>query len=152
MSDPFVSSGDLDADGVLHLDLPRQQWQAIAKARFAGQRVDVEIRARKDKRSVRANAALHAGLTEWARHRGLVGAAATEFIEAAKDDLLGLCWGYIVSQNLFTGEITKRLVEPHTASLSVEKFSELFEVAVMEAAKDGHIWTLPDDLKRRSAA
>jgi hypothetical protein len=147
MADPFVSSGAIDADGILHLDLPRKQRQAIAKARFAGQRVDVEIRARKDKRSVRANAALHAGLTEWARHRGLAGAAATAFVEAAKDDLLGLCWGYIVSQNIFTGEITKRLVEPHTASLSVEKFSTLFEIAIMEAAKDGHIWTLPDEFK-----
>jgi hypothetical protein len=147
MADPFVSSGDLDADGVLHLDLPRKQWQAIAKARFAGQRVDVELRARKDKRSVRANAALHAGLQEWAHAKGLVGAAATDFVEAAKDDLLGLCWGYVVSQNIFTGEITKRLVEPHTANLSVEKFNDLFQVAVMEAAKDGHIWRLPDEFK-----
>jgi hypothetical protein len=147
VAEPFISSGDLDADGVLHLDLPRKQWQAIAKARFAGQRVDVELRARKDKRSVRANAALHAGLQEWAHAKGQVGKAAEAWVEAAKDDLLGLCWGYIVSQNIFTGEITKRLVEPHTANLSVEKFSELFEVAVMEAAKDGHIWKLPEEFK-----
>jgi hypothetical protein len=147
MADPFVSSGDLDADGVLHLDLPRKQWQAIAKARFAGQRVDVELRARKDKRSVRANAALHAGLQEWAHAKGLVGPAATTFIEDMKDDLLALCWGYVVRQSLLTGEITKRLVEPHTANLSVEKFSTLFEQAVQAAAEQGHVWILPDDLK-----
>jgi hypothetical protein len=144
VSDSFP--GDCLENGRIDFDNPKQVT-AYCRAKFAGQRVDVEIRPRKDKRSVRANAALHAGLQEWAHAKGQVGKAAEAWVEAAKDDLLGLCWGYIVSQNIFTGEITKRLVEPHTANLSVEKFNTLFEVAVMEAAKDGHVWKLPDEFK-----
>lgn len=140
--------GDCLANGRIDFDLPAQVV-AYCKAKFAGQRVDVEIRPRKDKRSARANAALHAGLHEWAAAKGLTGELARVFVEDAKDDLLALCWGYVVRQNLFTGEITKRLVEPHTSDLSVEQFNDLFELAVMEAAKDGHIWRLPDEFRRQ---
>lgn len=76
MSEPLVVPADVDADGVVHLDIPAAQHRAACRARFAGQRVDVEIRRRKSKRSLRANAALHAGLHEWAAYRGLTGPAA----------------------------------------------------------------------------
>jgi hypothetical protein len=149
MSDAFP--GDCLENGRIDFDLPAQVT-AYCRAKFAGQRVEVVIRPRKDKRSQRANDAFHAGLFEWAAARELTGDKAREFVEHAKDDLLALCWGYIVRQNIFTGEITKSLVEPHTSGLSVEKFSELFDVAVMEAAKDGHVWRLPEEFKRQKAA
>jgi hypothetical protein len=151
--DPLVAVGRFEVDGVFKpLNMPKRQWWEIAKARFAGMEVEVEVRVHKDKRSIRANNALHAGLYEWAYAKGMNKDRAKVFIDDAKADLLGLCFGYIVRQNTFTGEIEKRLVEPHTSDLSVENFSILFEVAVMEAAKDGHIWTLPDEFKKKRGA
>ena len=64
MSEPFVCGADVCAQGLIHLDMPRQRYQAIVKARFAETRVDIEVRERKSKRSTRANSALHAGLVE----------------------------------------------------------------------------------------
>ena len=152
MSAPLVIPGEIDESGVVHLDIPAAQHRAACRARFAGQRVDVEIRPRKSKRSLRANAALHAGLHAWAGHHGLTGAAAQQWVEDAKDDLLALCFGYVVRQSQITGEVTKRLAKPHTSALTVEEFRELFDVAVVKAAEDGFLWTLPEELRKGRAA
>ena len=149
MSAPLVIPGEIAEDGVIRLDLPRTSVQALCKARFAGQRIDCEFRPRKSKRTAQANAAFHAGLFEWAAHKQLAGEPARVWVEDMKDDLLGLCWGYVVRQNQLTGEITKRLVEPHTSRLTVAQFTELFDVALVEAAKDGHVWRLPGRHRQR---
>ena len=88
--DPLVTAADCDADGVIHLDMPGRQHRAITKARFAGQRVDVEVRLRKSKRSLQANAAFHAEAFNYARWKGHAAPADAVFVEAFKDDLLGL--------------------------------------------------------------
>ena len=150
MTEPILLPGDVDVDGALHLDLPRKVVQALCRARFAaGARVELEIRPRKSKRSERANAALHAGLSGWGASKGLTGAVLREWVEDRKDDLLALCWGYVVRQNQLTGEVTQKLAKPHTARLTVEEFAELFDVALVEAAKDGYLWTLPEEIRAK---
>lgn len=142
--------GFCDDTGRFTLDRP-EDFRRYLRAKLRGEEVELLLRKRRTKRSARANAALHAGLTEWMRAKGLSGAALTEAIEQTKDDLLALRWGYIVRQNRFTGEVIQSLVKPHTADLSTAEFSELFEMGVEEAAKDGHYWELPDEFKARKA-
>jgi hypothetical protein len=48
---------------------------------------------------------------------------------------------------VFLREITKRLVEPHTADLSMEQFGQLFDLAIVTAAEAGHVWRLPEEFK-----
>lgn len=150
--EPIVTGADCDAEGRLHLDMTSSQHRALCLARFGGQRVDVEVRPRKSRRSLRANAALHAGLHEWGASKDLSGAALTQWVEDVKDDLLALCFGYVVRQDIFSGEIIRRLVKPHTAALDVEDFSILFEAGVMKAAEDGHIWRLPEEFATTKGA
>jgi len=129
MSEPLVFPGAISDDGQIHLDTPRRAVQALCLARFKGQRVDVEVRARKSKRSVQANAAFHAEAMNYAAAKGHLGAAGVVFVEQFKDDLLGLLWGYHVRQNQYTGQVLTTLVEPHTADLTVAQFHELHEPA-----------------------
>ena len=130
--------GFVDAQGKFALDFP-EQFKAFV-ARWREQEVELLIRKRRTIRSTRQNAALHACLDRWAKDKG-------HDVEQLKDDLLALCWGYVVTQNLFTGEVVKRLVKPHTSKLSTAEFTQLFDVAAVEAAKDGHVMTMPDEFK-----
>ena len=43
MSEPLAVPGEVDAQGVVHLGIPAAQHRADCRARFAGQRVDVEV-------------------------------------------------------------------------------------------------------------
>lgn len=149
MSKPLVIPGDIDADGVVHLDLPRRTVQALCKARFASQRIDCEFRARRSKRSHQANAAFHAEAFAFAAFMGQTGAAAVAFVEQFKDDLLGLLWGYHVRQNQYTGEVLTTLVEPHTSALTVAQFHELHETAMVKAAEVGYVWQTPEEFKAK---
>jgi hypothetical protein len=135
---PQTFPGDCTEEGRIVFDLPAQVT-AYCRARFAGARVDVEIRLRKDKRSDRQNRAFHAALARWSEHIGHYP------VEKIKDELLGLQWGYIVAQSPITGEITKRLVKPHTSRLNTAEFAELFDLAAIEAAKTGHVMVMPDE-------
>ncbi len=114
-----------------------------------GEVVEVEfVRLEERSRSLKQNAALHAALTRWVvwKDGGLLTTAQVrEQVEQVKDDLLALLWGYIVRQNQFTGEITKTLVKAHTSKLSRREFCDLFDQAVVEAAKDGYEMALPDE-------
>ena len=141
MTDPVVLAGDCADDGTLHLDLPRKAVQALCAARFKGQRVDVEIRARKSQRSARQNAAFHAALTPWAKELGY-------HVEELKDELLGLVWGYEERVSKLTGEVQRVLVKPHTSKLTTAEFSELMEHTVMQAAQTGYVMLLPDEFKQ----
>lgn len=141
MSVTAIFPGDCDQRGRIAFDILAQVTAYCAKT-FAGHRVDVEIRLRKAKRTDRQNRLLHRALGIWAREQGLD-------VEQLKDDLLKLCFGVLVRQDIFTGEIVTSLAKPHTAGLSVEEFSTLFDVAVVEAAKKGHIMELPEDYKAR---
>ena len=74
--------GDCDERGRIAFDIPAAVT-AYCRAKFAGQRVDVEIRPRKAKRSDKQNRAFHAAITPWARELGY-------HVEELKDELLGL--------------------------------------------------------------
>lgn len=150
-SEPLVFPGDVTDDGQIHLDTPRRAVQALCLAQFKGQRVDVEVRARKSKRSVQANAAFHAEAMHYAAAKGQIGAAAIAFVEQFKDDLLGLLWGYHVRQNQYTGQVLTTLVEPHTSALTVAQFHELHELAMVKAAEDGYVWRAPDEYREAKA-
>lgn len=129
--------GDCDARGRITFDMP-QAVTAYCRRRFAGQRVDVEIRARKAKRSLLQNAYIHAAWKGWADHLGYD-------VEALKDELLGLVFGYREVTSPITGEVRQVLVEPHTSRLTVPQMSELMERAVIEAAGTGYDLLLPDE-------
>ena len=156
MAEPLVVPADVDADGVVHLDIPAAQHRAACRARFAGQRVDVEVRMRKSKRSFDQNAWMHAALTRW------IVEALPEYrepamrlkdgVERLKDELLALVFGWHVYQSQITGEVVKSLAKPHTSGLSTGEMTELMDVAMVEAAKTGHIIEKPDEWKARKAA
>lgn len=143
---PRTFPGDCLDSGRIVFDLP-EQVTAYCRARFAGRRVEVEIRERKSKRSLQANAAFHACLGRWYDDKQLTGTAKAAWVEQTKDDLLALQFGYVVRQNQFTGEVIKSLVQPHTSALDVAQFSELWELAAVEAAKNGHVMVMPDEYK-----
>lgn len=142
MDAPQTFPADCGTDGRVAFDVPAAVT-AYCKAKFAGLRVDVEIRARKGKRNDRQNRAFHACLTRWSQAIGGYP------VDDIKRELLGLQWGYIVQQSPITGEITKRLVKPHTSRLNTAEFAELFDLAAIEAAKTGHVMEMPDEFIQR---
>lgn len=151
MSKPFVCPADMDEHGQVRLDMPRAQYLAICKARFAGKRVDVEIRERKTKRSFDQNAWMHAAFALWVQDTLPHYAVPTvkDGVERLKDELLGLVFGYHVYQSQITGEIVKSLYRPHTSTLNTAEFTEFMDVAIVEAAKTGHAIEEPKEWKER---
>lgn len=147
MAEPLVCGADCDDEGRLHLDLPRSQYQALVRARFRGQRVDVEIRARKAQRSHRQNAAFWAAVTPWARELGYEP-------NELKDELLGLLWGFDEHPSPLTGEVRRVPVKGRSSKLSTAEFCELMEFAVIKAAETGYVMLLPDEFRaaQRKAA
>ena len=129
--------GDCDERGKIIFDSP-SVVVAYCKAHYAGQRVDVEIRPRKAKRSDRQNRAFHAAITPWARELGYT-------VEELKGELLGLMWGYEEAVSKLTGEVTRRLVKPHTSRLNTAEFAQLMEFAAMKAAETGYYMPMPDE-------
>lgn len=147
MAEPFICGADCDDTGRLHLDLPVAQYRAIVRARFQGQRVDVEIRPRKSRRSGAQNAAFWAAVTPWARELGY------EPVEL-KNELLGLLWGYDEHVSPLTGEVRRVPVKGASSKLTTAEFCELMEFAVMKAAETGYVMLLPDEFRaaQRKAA
>lgn len=137
-----------DGDHV-DFDFPKQ-WDAYRK-QLAGEEVTITMHKRRSKRSSPQNKALHACLCEWVTWLKREKNQEVD-VEQLKDDLLALQWGYVVRQSLLTGEIVKELVKPHTSLLNTQEFAELFDTAVIEAAKTGFVMTLPDEFKARKTA
>lgn len=142
MSEPLVIPGDMDEQGVVHLDMPRAAVQAICRKRWAGQRVDVEIRARKSKRSDRQNKALHAAWKGWADHLGYD-------VDELKREMLALVFGTVEMTSPVSGEVRTVPVEPHTSALNTAQFAELMDRAVITAAETGYHLELPDEWKAK---
>jgi len=113
--------GVVSEDGKkLRLDYP-DQFKAYY-AIFAGDEVEIEIRKRRSKRSLRQNAWLHSFLTAFAKHLGytlpelkLVGLVAVFGTHEVM--------GYTVP------------VEPHTSKLNTEQMSDLCEWYVQQGAE-----------------
>lgn len=138
MSEPLVLSGDVDADGTIRLDLPRTRVQALCRARFATERVDVEIRRRKSKRTDRQNRALHAAWKGWADFLGYD-------VDELKREVLGQVFGTVEITSPITGRVEHVPVEPHTSKLDTAQFAELMDRAVEIAARTGYVLLLPDE-------
>ena len=133
MPDPLVVPGEVDADGVVHLDIPAAQHRAACRARFAGQRVDVEIRRRKSKRSLRQNAYWWGVVIPMlAEHCGYSG---EEMHDALKAKFLG------------REDLERGLMRiGSTAALSAADFAALVDRVVLWAAEDlGVIIPLPNE-------
>lgn len=132
-------AADCEPNGRLRFDLPAQVT-AYCRATCAGQRVDVEIRPRKGRRSDRQNRAFWAALTPWAKGLGYT---AVEL----KDELLGLLWGTEAYVSRLTGETLRRPVKGHSSRLTMGEFSELFEFMVLKAAEMGYVMPLPEEFR-----
>ncbi len=136
--DPLIVAADIDADGRLHLDLPAPQHRALLRARFAEQRVDVEVRLRKTRRSDRQNRALHAAWKGWSDFLGYP-------VDELKREMLALVFGTEEKASPVTGELRHVLVQPHTSQLTTAQFAELMDRAVQVAAETGYLLELPDE-------
>lgn len=145
MSKPLVVPADCDEQGVVHLDIPAAQHRALCRARFAGQRVDVEIRHRKSKRSIDQNAWMHAAFKGWSDFLGYG-------VDELKREMLALVFGTDEVTSPLTGEVRIALKEPHTSGLNTAQFCELMERAMVEAANTGYLIEEPDEWKKRKAA
>lgn len=141
MSEPFVCGADCDEKGVIHMDMPMAQHRAIVRARFAGKRVDVEVRERKSRRTDLQNRAYHAAITPWAHELGMG-------VDELKRDLLGLMWGYGEPKvSRLTGEEYRLPIKPHTSRLTTAEFAALMDFTIMTAAKTGYVMLAPDEFR-----
>lgn len=131
--------GFVSAEGKFSLDFPTQ-FRAFLK-RFKGCEVELEIREKRTKRSLRQNAAFHALLTPWAREEG-------HSIDDLKRDVLREVFGTHERTNPITGEVTEALNQPHSSKLSVGQFCELIERTLEIAASCGHVLSAPDEYRK----
>jgi hypothetical protein len=135
--------------GYVHEDTGSYQWdplelekfRAICRAKFKGQEVELEIRPRRQKRSVAQNRAIHAMLRPWCEEG--------HYIDDLKRDLLKAVFGTHERVSPLTGEVELVPNKPHTSQLTVQEFSELVEKSVIIAAECGVILELPDEYKLR---
>jgi hypothetical protein len=141
--DPAVFTGQIDADGRVHLDSPRQQ-RAYCKHRLAGQAVDVVIAPQGLLKTRLQEAGFHAMVTPWAKSEG-------HRIDDLKRDLLRHIFGEMEHVNPITGEVTMVLREPHTSTLSRAKYSELIERTLEIAGECGVFLEAPHEYRERQA-
>ena len=141
--DPALFPGTCDAEGVIHLDSPRQQ-RAYCKKKLAGECVDVLIAPQGLLKTRLQESGFHALITPWALSEG-------HRIDDLKRDLLRAVFGGIEHTNPITGEITMVLREPHTSTLSRAKYSELIERSLELAAECGVVLEAPHEYRQRKA-
>ena len=127
--------------GRLHLDFPAQ-YRAFIQ-RFEGDEVEIEVRKRRTKRSLRQNSALWALLTEWAR-------AESYDINDLKDDVMGEAFGWSDTASPLKGRVVP--VRNRTSELSVEDFCHLIETILEKAAFCGVVLMAPDEYRKAKEA
>lgn len=122
-----------DDGSKLDLDYPKDFRAHIQQ--FAGHEVELEVRKRRSKRSLRQNAWLHSFLGGFAEHCGYS-------LEEMK--LVGLValWG---TNDVMGCTIPKK---PHTSQLNTEEFSDLCEWFVQKAAGLDYLVLYPEEFKR----
>lgn len=118
----------------LILDYP-DQFKAFY-APFAGHEVEVEIRKRRTKRTLKQNAYLHAVIKPYADHLGYT-------VEELKLALLGECFGY----HQVNG-VTLPL-KLHTADLTTQEFVDITELLIQKAAEDNLMLLYPEEFKKQ---
>lgn len=138
----MIFIGTVRDDGSkLDLDFPSDYREFIKQ--FAGYEIEVDVRRRRSKRSLKQNAYLHAVIKPYADHLGYT-------VEELKLALLGECFGYHSVKGV---QIPVKL---HTSDLSTQEFVDLTELLIQKAAEDGVLILYPDEHKagkrKRAAA
>lgn len=128
--------GMVTAEGKLLLDFP-SQFKAYTK-RLAGEEVELELRKRRTKRSLRQNSGFHAMVTPWARDEG-------HQIDELKRDLLAEIFGTEEYVSPVNGKVKSVPAKKHTSSLSVQEFCVLIEETMRIAAECGYILISPEE-------
>ena len=141
---PAAFAGDCDATGRITFDEPKAVT-AYCRAKFAGKRVDVEIRERKSQRSHEQNRWLHAAFAGWADHLGYG-------VDELKREVLALVFGTDEIRSPLTGAVCSILREPHTSALNTAQFAELMDRALILAAETGYLIEEPDEFRARRKA
>lgn len=113
--------GTVDEQGRVHADFPTQM-QEFNRAHFAGHEVEIEIRKRRSKRSLKQNAAYHASIQPLAEFLGYT-------VEELKLAMLGGCFGWKTVNGV---QLPERL---HTSDLNTEEFSDLMAYTNQIAAE-----------------
>lgn len=130
----MIFIGTVRDDGSrLDFDYPNDYRNYIRQ--FAGYEVEIEVRKRRSKRSLRQNAWLHSFLGHFAKHCGYS-------LEEMK--LVGLValWG---THDLMGCTVPKK---PHTSQLNTEEFSDLCEWFVQKAAEVDFLVLYPEEFRR----
>lgn len=118
----------------LILDYP-DQFKAEYQ-QWAGHEVELEVRKRRTKRTLKQNAFLHAAIKPWADHLGYT-------VEELKLSLLGNVFGYHEVNGV---TLPMKL---HTSDLSTKEFGELTDYMIQKAAEDSILILLPDEFSKR---
>lgn len=116
----------------LDFDFPSQYRAFIAT--LAGEEVEIEIRKKRTKRTLKQNAYLHAAIKPYADHLGYT-------VEELKLALLGECFGYHQVNGVTLP------VKLHTAQLTTQEFVEITELLIQKAAEDDVLILYPDEFK-----
>lgn len=136
MTGSFI--GLVTADGKLSLDFP-MQFKAFVK-RLAGEEVELEIRKRRETRSLKQNAGFHAMIAPWCRDEG-------HAPDELKRDLLKEIFGTEEYTSPISGEVTLVPKQAHTSKLSVQDFCLLIEETMRIAAECGYLLKSPEEYK-----
>lgn len=122
MSSPRgIFIGTVDEQGRVHADFPSKMHE-FNRAHFAGHEVEIELRKRRSKRSLKQNAAYHASIEPLAEFLGYT-------VEELKLSMLGGCFGW---KNVNGVQLPERL---HTSDLNTEDFSDLMAYTMQIAAE-----------------
>lgn len=138
MSTRGVFIGTVDEDGKVHPDYP-SKMHAFNREYFAGHEVEIEIRKRRSKRSLKQNSAYHASIQPLAEHLGYT----TEELKLA---MLGGCFGW---REIHGANIPIKL---HTSELDTQQFSDLMAYTTRIAAEHDVLILDPSEWKARSAS
>lgn len=134
MSSPrglFIAT--VDEQGRVHPDFPSKMHE-FNRAHFAGHEVEIEIRKRRSKRSLRQNSAYHASIQPLAEHLGYT-------VEELKLVMLGGCFGW---HKVAGAQMPDRM---HTSELNTEEFSDLMAYTMQIAAENDIVILDPSQWK-----
>jgi hypothetical protein len=117
------------------LDFPNV-YRAYLRRFPADTELEVELRRRSSKRTLRQNNAFWALITPWAHELGVDP-------DDLKRDLLGLTFGMKEIVSGITGEVRQVPVQPHSSHLSVADFCTLIDRTMELAAGAGYVMEAP---------
>lgn len=122
-----------DDGSKLDFDSP-DEYRDFIRAHFAGHEVEIEIRKRRSKRSLRQNSAYHASIQPLAEHLGYT-------VEELKLVMLGGCFGW---HTVAGAQMPDRM---HTSELNTEDFADLMAYTMQIAAENDIVILDPSQWK-----